>query len=112
VRVDVVGGAVKVSYAEGKLARGDLHSAVRRLGYQVHDEQQRRHTFIVEGMDCADEVRQMEAKLGPLPGVTQLRFDLVGRKLTVEGAITVDEIQRPVKDIGMTARAEGQATLP
>ena len=112
VRVDVVGGSVKVAYAEGKLVRGDLHSAVRRLGYQVHDEDTRRHTFIVEGMDCADEVRQLEGKLGPLPGVTQLRFDLVGRKLTVEGAITVGEIQRAVKEIGMSARAEGQATVP
>ena len=112
VRVDVVGGSVKVAYVEGKLARGDLHSAVRRLGYQVHDEDRRRHTLIVEGMDCADEVRQLDAKLGPLPGVTQLRFDLVGRKLTVEGAITVGEIQRAVKEIGMTARAEGQATVP
>ena len=112
VRVDVVGGSVKVAYAEGKLARGDLHSAVRRLGYQVHDDEKRRHTFIVEGMDCADEVRQLEGKLGPLPGVTQLRFDLVGRKLTVEGTATVGEIQRAVKEIGMTARADGQATTP
>ena len=110
VRVDVVGGSVKVSYANGKLARGDLHSAVRRLGYQVHDDKPR-HTLIIDGMDCADEVRQLEAKLGPLPGVTQLRFDLVGRKLTVEGAITVGEIQRAVKEIGMTARAEGQTTV-
>ena len=112
VRVDVVGGSVKVAYAEGKLASGDLHSAIRRLGYQVHDGEKRRHVFLVEGMDCADEVRQLDAKLGPLPGVTQLRFDLVGRKLTVEGAITVGEIQRAVKEIGMTARAEGQATVP
>jgi Cd2+/Zn2+-exporting ATPase len=112
VRVDVVGGSVKVAYAEGKLARGDLHGAVRRLGYQVHDKEEHRHTFIVEGMDCADEVRQLEGKLGPLPGVTQLRFDLVGRKLTVEGAISVGEIQRAVKEIGMTARAEGQAIVP
>ena len=112
VRVDVVGGSVKVAYAEGKVARGDLRSAVRRLGYQVHDDEKRRHTFIVEGMDCADEVRQLEGKLGPLPGVTQLRFDLVGRKLTVEGTATVGEIQRAVKEIGMTARADGQATTP
>ncbi len=32
VRVDVVGGSVKVACAKGQLARGDLHSAVRRLG--------------------------------------------------------------------------------
>ena len=42
VRADVVGGSVKVAYAEGKLAPGDLHSAVRRLGYQVHDDEKRR----------------------------------------------------------------------
>ena len=112
VRVDVVGGSVRVAYAEGKLVRGDLYCAVQRLGYQVHDAENRRHVFHVEGMDCADEVRQLEAKLGPLPGVAQLRFDLIGRKLIVEGTITVGEIQRAVKEIGMEAEPEGQATVP
>lgn len=76
------------------------------------DQDPRRHTFIVEGMCCAGEVRQLEAKLTPLPGVTKLGFDLVGRRLTVEGVLGVGAIQRAVRETGMIARAEGQAIVP
>ena len=41
VQVDVVGGRVRVNYAEGKLARGDLTGAVRRVGYTVQDADDR-----------------------------------------------------------------------
>ena len=113
VRVDVLGGQVQVKYAEGKLARGDLAGTIQRLGYQVHDDQARRLAFIVEGMDCADEVRQIEAKLGALPGVTRLQFDLMKRRLLVEGSVVPGEVQRAITAIGMTARPESEeaATL-
>jgi Cd2+/Zn2+-exporting ATPase len=112
VRVNVVGGNLQVKYAEGKLARGDLAGAVRRLGYRVQNDASQRLTFIVDGMDCADEVRQIEAKLGPLPGIVNLQFDLINRRLRVDGSATPAEIQRAIKDIGLTARPEGQATAP
>lgn len=108
VRVDVVGGRVNVTYAEGKLARGDLTGAITRVGYRVEDESaSRRAVFEVEGMDCADEVRLIEGRLGILPGVTKLSFDLVGRRLTVEGEITAPEIERAVAQAGMRARLVG-----
>ena len=108
VHVDVVGGRVRVSYAEGKLARGDLSGAIRRVGFRVEDGDRRRHRFTVSGMDCADEVRLIEGKLGNLPGVTKLDFDLVRHQLVVEGSIAAAEIQRGVKELGMTARPEGE----
>lgn len=108
VRVDVVGGKVKVAYADGKLARGDITGAIRRVGYKIEDGDIRRASFIVDGMDCADEVRQIEDKLGRLPGVTNLGFDLMNRRLKVDGAITAAEVQRAIKEIGMTARPEGE----
>jgi Cd2+/Zn2+-exporting ATPase len=108
VHVDVVGGRVRVRYAESKLARGDLSGAIRRVGYQVEDGDTRRHSFIVGSMDCADEVRLIESKLGNLPGVTKLEFDLMRHRLVVEGSIAAAEIQRGVKELGMTARAEGE----
>jgi Zn2+/Cd2+-exporting ATPase len=108
VRVDVVGGRVRVAYANGKLSRGDLAGAIRRVGYKVEDTEAKRASFIVEGMDCADEVRQIEDKLGRLPGVTNLGFDLINRRLKVEGTITSPEVQRAIKEIGMTARPEGE----
>jgi Zn2+/Cd2+-exporting ATPase len=109
VRVDVLGGRVRVAYADGKLSRGDLAGAIRRVGYKVEDGgDQKQVSFIVEGMDCADEVRQIEDKLGRLPGVTNLGFDLMNRRLKVEGAVTPAEIQRAIKEIGMTALPEGE----
>lgn len=107
-----MGGRVRVSYTEGKLVRGDLAGAIRRVGYKVEDDDARQAAFIVEGMDCADEVRQIEGKLGKLPGITNLKFDLMRRRLIVEGAITSAEVQRAIKETGMMARPEGEQTKP
>lgn len=108
VRTDVVGERVTVTYAEGKLARGDLVGAVSRLGYRVREDRPlRREVFEVEQMDCADEVRLIEGKLGNLPGVTRLGFDVVGRRLTVEGEIATVEVERAIGQLGMKARLVG-----
>ena len=108
VRVDVMGGRVTVAYAEGKLARGDLTGAITRVGYRVKDDAPvRREVFEVEGMDCADEVRLIEGKLGNLPGVARLGFDVVNRRLTVEGEIATAEVEHAVAQLGMRARLVG-----
>jgi Zn2+/Cd2+-exporting ATPase len=115
VHVDVVGGKVRVGYADGKLARGDLAGAIRRVGYTVEDEDDRtsrRAAFAVEGLCCATEARLIEGKLGSLPGVTALEIDVVRHRLVVEGAITAPEVQRAIKALGMTARAEGEQVAP
>src|SRR5690606_17017745 len=105
VRTDVVGGRVTVTYAEGKLPRGDLVGAVNRLGYRAKEDLPvRRETFEVQQMDCADEVRLIETKLGKLPGVTKLGFDVVNRRLVVEGEITAAEVERSIAQLGMKAR--------
>jgi Cd2+/Zn2+-exporting ATPase len=110
VRVDVVGGRVTVEHAEGKLARGDLAGAITRVGYRVKDGSPvRKEVFEVEGMDCADEVRLIEGKLGNLPGVARLGFDVVNRCLTVEGEIATAEVERAVGQLGMRARLVGES---
>jgi Cd2+/Zn2+-exporting ATPase len=38
VQVDVVGGKVRVGYAEGAVVRDDLARTIRRAGYLVHDD--------------------------------------------------------------------------
>lgn len=112
VQVDAMGGRVRVSYADGRLSRGDLAGAIRRVGYKVEDGDVRQAAFVIEGMDCADEVRQIEGKLGKLPGVTNLGFDLMRRRLMVEGAITSAEVQRAIREIGMTACPESEEARP
>jgi Cd2+/Zn2+-exporting ATPase len=110
VRVDVVGGKVTVRYAEGMVAHGDLAGAITRVGYRVVDGVSgRRETFEVEGMDCADEVRLIEGSLGKLPGVSRLAFDLVARRLTVEGEVTAAEVERAIGQLGMRSRLVGEA---
>lgn len=109
VRVDVVGGRVHVDYSPGKVVRGDLASAIQRVGFTVEDVDTRRAVFTVKGLDCADEVRLIEARLGKLPGVNALQFDVVRHRLIVQGAITAPEVTRAVRELGMTARADGEA---
>lgn len=109
VRVDVVGGRVQVEYAEGKLARGDLAGAVRRVGYRVKDDAPVREAlFTVEGMCCASEVRQIEGKLADLPGITNLKFDPVQQRLGVTGEVAPAEIERAIAELGMKARLIGE----
>ena len=72
----------------------------------------RSDAFIVEGMDCADEVRQIEARLSRLPGVSRMQFDLVRRRLVVEGSVAAAEVQQAISEIGMQARGEGELAKP
>jgi Zn2+/Cd2+-exporting ATPase len=81
-------------------------------GYNVKNGDVRCATYMVEGVDCADEVRLIEDKLGRLPGVENLQFDLMRRRLTIEGAITSSDAQRAIREIGMTARPEGEQISP
>lgn len=70
-----------------------------------------RTAFVVDGMDCADEIRQIEDKLGHAPGVDRLHFDLVRRRLLVDGNIAEGEIRRAIQSLGMHARLEGRTKL-
>jgi Cd2+/Zn2+-exporting ATPase len=109
VRVDVVGGKVNVRFAEDRVARADLLAEIRRLGYHVNDARPPTvAAFEVEGLCCASEARQIEARLGHLPGVSRLSFDAVNHKLMVEGHIASAEVERAVADLGMKARLIGE----
>ena len=107
VRVDVIGGRVRVQYDAGKVARTDVSGAIERVGYRVESDDTRR-VFVVSGMDCADEVRLIEAKLGTLPAVTKLDFDVIRHRLIVEGAVSSAQVQQAVQQLGMTARPESE----
>lgn len=66
----------------------------------------RRAEFLVRGMDCAEEIATLRGELAGLPGVQDLSFDLLNRKMTVEvdpqpGA--AEAIVSAVARTGMTA---------
>jgi hypothetical protein len=41
--------------------------------------------FNMNGMNCAEEMTTLEKKLGPMPGVQNLRLDEIGILVLVEG---------------------------
>jgi Zn2+/Cd2+-exporting ATPase len=67
--------------------------------------------FVVEGLCCASEARQIEARLGSDPAVRSLRIDPVRHTLTVDGDIDAAAVERAVAELGMTARSV-DAPLP
>ncbi len=60
--------------------------------------------YTVEGLCCAAEARQIEAKLAPHPEVTSLLFDPVRHTMDVAGPIRSDEVERAIASLGMKAR--------
>jgi Cd2+/Zn2+-exporting ATPase len=60
--------------------------------------------YAVDGLCCAAEARQIEAKLAPHPGVISLRIDPVHHTLDVAGGVTPETVVRLVADLGMRAR--------
>ena len=71
-----------------------------------------RTVFHVPELCCGEEVRQIEAQLGHLPDVSDLQFDLVGRRLVVRGATSPEHVKRSLGEIGMSARPQGERELP
>lgn len=59
-----------------------------------------RHTYIVEGMDCADCARHIEEGVVRLPGVTQARVQFTTGLLEVEGAPDENALRARVESLG------------
>lgn len=59
----------------------------------------------VSGMDCAEEIAILKRDISPLPGVTNLSFDLLNARMVVthEATITQEKLIEAVKKTGMTA---------
>jgi Cd2+/Zn2+-exporting ATPase len=60
----------------------------------------------IDGMDCAEEVATLKAELGPMPGVQDLAFNILDRKMTVTYApeqTGVEPLVAAVKRTGMRA---------
>ena len=106
VHVDVVRGTVRAEYDPDRASPVELADAIRSAGYSVEDGI-RRTRFRVAEMDCGEEVRQIEDAVRPLPGVSDLRFDLLSRRLIVEGDVSPAEVLRAIETLGMTCRREG-----
>lgn len=69
--------------------------------------------FTIADMDCSEEVRALQRELVPLAGEAALRFDTLGRLLTVTlppgSGVTEDSIIRAVARTGMRAEPAGSS---
>ena len=62
----------------------------------------RTDTFLIEKMDCPTEEGLIRKRLGNLPGVAALDFNLMQRKLTVNHTLpSTESIVRALEDIGL-----------
>src|SRR5690606_14654231 len=105
VHTDVVGERVTVEYSSRLGEEEKLKAAVRRAGYRVRERAPAAvAVFEVEGLCCATEARQIEDQLGVRPDVERLTFDYVSRRVTVEGRVPAEQVERAVERLGMRAR--------
>jgi Cd2+/Zn2+-exporting ATPase len=60
-------------------------------------------TFVVHGMDCADEVATLRRALAALVPAESLRFDVLNGKMSVNAPVSVDAVIQAVAATGMRA---------
>ena len=58
--------------------------------------------YKVEGLDCAEEVAILRREVGGLPGVTDLEFDVLNARMSVEYDPDVIEAEKIVAAIVAT----------
>ena len=106
--VNMSSATVEVEYDPGKLTPEQLVGELRRLGYASSGEVEHRHSteFFIPEMDCDEEIALIRAKLGALPGVDDLAFNLVAQKLTVMHRTTPEALAAALREIRMTPRTE------
>jgi Cd2+/Zn2+-exporting ATPase len=83
----------------GSAHRADQSSGGRTAGASC--------TLSVGGMDCSSCADSVNKALRSLEGVQDVRVDVMGGKVTVEGEITAAEVERAVGQLGMKARLVG-----
>ena len=72
------------------------------MGGIVEDQPLQRTTLRIEKMDCPTEEALIRKRLGAMPEVKSMSFDLVNRKLTVNHAATaLPAVQAALSEVGM-----------
>src|SRR5581483_11058237 len=84
----------------------EVNPGLTQLAGDDKAPQRARHTFKVQGLDCAEEVAVLRRAVGPLVGDDKLAFDILNGRMTVlDGApaVSPDKITEAVRRTGMTA---------
>src|SRR6185295_12016506 len=78
---------------------------------EVHAES----VFEIDGMDCREEVRILERRLKPLPGLEDFSADVMAQRLHVKydaARLSASQIAEAVADTGMRAWLEHEEPAP
>ena len=112
--VNVSSATVEVEYDPGKLTPEELGGELRRLGYASSGEAEHRHSteFFIPEMDCDEEISLIRARLGALPGVDDLAFNLVAQKLTVVHRSRPEVLAAALREIHMSPLTEKAKETP
>jgi Cd2+/Zn2+-exporting ATPase len=112
--VNTVAACVEVEYDPRKVGPEELAAELGRLGYADPGEAAHRHStvFFIPEMDCDEEIALIRARLGALPGVDDLEFNLMAQKLTVVHRSTPEALAAALREIRMTPRTEKVEEAP
>jgi Co/Zn/Cd efflux system component len=61
----------------------------------------KKSVFLIKKMDCPSEEQMIRMKLSELPGITNLHFDLPGRKLDVFHDTEIDAIEKTIAGLNL-----------
>ena len=88
-----------------------LAASLRAVGMNARAEGAEQTHYVIENMDCASEEKLIRSRLGELPGIGPLEFDLDARTLTVTHAATARaEMEAALSAIGMRAMRKDGAS--
>ncbi len=103
-RVDFMNARMKVEFDPSLVEIPDIEKSVKAAGYTVKKEMEARtSTLVVNGMDCADESRPIEKRLRKMSGVSNIRFNLLEGKVSIDHSIPLGDIQIELKELGFDA---------
>ena len=107
-QADLIKSNLRVEYATEQVLPGEIIQAIEGAGYAVPGEVSAT-TFVVEGMDCADEEKLIRKALGDLAGIEGMDFFLVSGTLRVKykpALVDTGAIIRAIDRAGFQARVQ------
>ena len=109
--VNVIRGDLSISFDPEIISSEKISNKVKSLGFTVGDSDRQISVFKVRGMDCATEEKIIRNSLGRENGIHNLRFDLIGERLTVEHSLSSHAIIQNISAAGLRAEIEGEEQL-
>jgi len=89
----------------------ELEATLRAVGMNARQEGSLQTLYAIANMDCPSEEKLIRSRLGELPGVGPMEFDLTARTLKVTHAEAArTEVEAALAAIGMKARRKDAAT--